>query len=427
MLRGSDETQERVMMLIGSVVLLCVVLAVLAVVVNPFGGRRADRISVVINAPYVGQGVQAGTAMVLHGVQVGEVTNTALSPGGGVRIDASLHKRPVAGLTDAMTIDFRPINYFGVPGVNIIPTPGGQAVRDGSEISLVPKGNFTLSELLSQLGDVSAAALTPRLITVVDRVTRYTDAFNPLFETMLVATRAVADVQRVSTTQLLANTATISSAVPPFLRELIDLPARFADFQYYPEHGDPRGIFPLVPAPSSPGASPKKLTPPFLEYTFVKNSGYESEEYYDQAYLKSFEVASGGLFSAVGNLLSTPPDDLLPLVDGLKAITDTTASVLRPDDVAYTLKELRSRLERLYSGNGEQRALQVRLLLDSLPGVAAPLGVQGVLPGIEAIPPTAALPAGVAGSPPGTPPVPPEVGGIPPGSQPHGVAGSTGR
>lgn len=395
------------MALIGIAFSLCVALAGLVVVVNPFGGRPADRISVAINTPYVGQGVQAGTAVVLHGVQVGEITSTALAPGGGVRIGAELQESRVAGLTDAMNIDFRPINYFGVPGVNIVPTPGGQAVREGSEISLIPKGNFTLSELLSQLGDVSAAALTPGLITVVDRVTRYTDALNPLFETMLTATRTVADVQRVSTAQLLANTASISAAVPPFLRELIDLPARIADFQYYPEHGDPRGVFPFVPAPSSLGASPKKLTPPFLEYTYVKNTGYETAEYYDQAYIKSFELAAGGLFAAVGSVIKAPSDDLLPLVDGITAISDTTASVLRPDDVAETLAALRSRFESLFSGTSEQRALRVRILLDSLPGVAAPIGVQGVAPGVDGESLVGeASPVGVAENPPAIPPAP---------------------
>lgn len=367
MLRGSEESQERVLTLIGStVLLLCVVLAVSAAVVKPFGGRPPDQISVAIETPYVAQGIQAGTPVVLHGLEVGKVTSVALAPSGGARLTTDLQKQPVAGLTDTMNIDFRPINYFGVPGVNVIPTPGGHTVRDGSQITLVPKGNFTLSELLSQLGDVSAAALTPQLIRAVDRVTRYTDAFNPLFETMLIATTAVADVQKVPTAQLLANTTTISTALPSFTNALIDLPARLADFQYYPEHTS------ATPPPATTG---KKLTPPFLEYAVVRNSGYETDEFYDKVYLRFFEIASGGLFAAVGKLVKSHPDDLLPLIDGIKAITDTTPSLLRPVHIAQTLAELRSRFEKLYAGNGEQRALQVRILLDSLPGVAAPLGV----------------------------------------------------
>jgi hypothetical protein len=396
MFRGSDATQERVLTLIGGAVLLAVVAAVVAVLVNPFGGRPADRFTLTIDTPYVGQGVTAGTAVVLHGVEVGKVTNVALTPSGGVRLATELQMRPLSGLTDAVNIDFRPINYFGVPGVNIIPGQGGQAIRDGSRISVVPKGNFTLSELLSQLANVSAAALTPKLITVVDRVTRYTDAFNPLFETLLTVTKAVADVQRVPTAALLATTADISTAFPGFANELVNAGTRVADFSYYPEHGDPRGIFPFVPPPSSAAAAPLKLTAPFLEYVDGKSFGEETEEYYQNVQLRFLEIASGGFFASVGKLLGSHPDDLLPLVDGIKSLTDPVPALLKPKDVANTLVELRSRFEKLYAGNGEQRALQVRILLDGFPAVAAPLGLQGLPTGTEAGPPTALLPAEAA-------------------------------
>jgi hypothetical protein len=66
---------------------------------------------------------------------------------------------------------------------------------------------------------------------------------------------------------------------------------------------------------------------------------------------------------------------LYPLITGIKALTDVTPPLLRPQDIAQKLAELRSRFEKLYAGNGDQRAISVRILLDSLPGVAAPLGI----------------------------------------------------
>jgi hypothetical protein len=386
MLRGSAKRQESILTLIGTAVLLCVVVAILAVAIDPFGGPPRDRISVAIDIPYVGQGVEAGTAVVLHGVEVGKVTSVALSPGGGVRLATGLQKGPVAGLTDKMNIDFRPINYFGVPGVNIIPAPGGQAVHDGTEISVIPKGNFTLSELLSQLGDVSAAALTPQLITVLDRVTRYTNGLNPLFETLVTVTKTVADVQKVSTARLLANAAPISAAYPGFANATVNLAARVADMNYYPEPGDPSGRYPTIPPPSSPAASGRKLTPPYKEFAKTKDVASISDEEFQKTYLRFLELASGGLFLAVGTLVRSHSDDLLPLVSGIKYLSDPVPSLLRPADIARTLAELRSRFEKLYAGNGDQRALQVRILLDSLPGVAAPLGVQGVPPVAEGRP-----------------------------------------
>jgi hypothetical protein len=51
--------------------------------------------------------------------------------------------------------------------------------------------------------------------------------------------------------------------------------------------------------------------------------------------------------------------------------------IVSPENFAYTLTELRTRLERMYAGSGDQRALQVRIILDRLPGVAAPLAAMG--------------------------------------------------
>jgi hypothetical protein len=353
-----------VLVSIGVVMLLCIALVSTVIVAKPFAGRPDDQFSIVINTPYVGQGVDAGTPVVLHGVQVGQVSKVANTAGGSVRVVTDLRKKPVQGLTDAVRIDFRTINYFGVPGLNLDPKPGGQLLRDGSEISVVPTGNFTLSELLAQLGDVSAASLTPQLIEVMDRVTRYTDGLNPMFETAVTVTQAVADVQTVPTEQLLANTASIAAAFPQFNDSAVEVTRRVLDYSYYPGQTFP------------PAATiPQRTTAPFLEGVQVANLADVSEEYFQGTSIEFGRIASEGLFAAVGKLLYSHVDDLYPLIAGLTAVTDATPVLLRPDDIAQQLAELRSRFERLYAGNGEQRAISVRVVLDSLPGVAAPLGI----------------------------------------------------
>lgn len=366
MLRGSPKYQDRVLAITGTVVVLCIALVALFIIANPFGGRPGDhdQFSIAINTPYVGQGVEAGSAVVLHGVTVGRVIAVTNTAGGGVRLATDLDKRPLQGLTDTVNIDFRPINYFGVPGINLVPNPGGQELRDGSEISLVPKGNFTLSELLSQLGNVSQASLTPQLIKVIDRVTRYTDGLNPLFETAVTVTRALTDVQTVPTEQLLATTSSIAAAFPGFTDSAIESATRFSNNKYYPGQTFP---------PASTSAT--KLHPPYLEGVQVPNYGDETEDYFQNTYITWVKIASNGLFGAVGKLLYSHVDDLYPLVTGIKAVTDAVPPLLRPADIAAKLAELRSRFEKLYAGTGGQRAISVRILLDSLPGVAAPLGI----------------------------------------------------
>jgi hypothetical protein len=364
MLRGSSKHQDRVLALTGTVVLLCVALVAFFFVANPFGGRPDDQFSIAIDTPYVGQGIAVGTAVVLNGVKVGHVTNVTNTAAGGVRLATDLETRPLQGLTNTMNIDYRPINYFGVPGINLVPNSGGQALRDGSEISLVPKGNFTLSELLSQLGTVSEASLTPQLINVIDRVTRYTDGLNPLFETAVTVTQAFADVQTVPTEQLLANTSSIAAAFPDFTDAANEAGRRVTDFKYYPGQ--------TLPAAST---TAPKLQYPYLEDVQTPNMADETEDYFRTSYTGFLDIVQVGLFAAFGKLTYSHVDDLYPLITGIKALTDVVPPLLRPQDIAQKLAELRTRFEKLYAGNGDQRAISVRVLLDSLPGVAAPLGI----------------------------------------------------
>ncbi|WP_240431370.1 MlaD family protein [Mycobacterium kyogaense] len=353
------------MLAIAGTALLCVVaLVALLITAGPFGGRPSGYLSIDIDTPYVGQGVEAGTAVVLHGVKVGQVTDVDGTTAGGVQLTADLDTQAVRGLTTSMDIDFRPVNYFGVPGINLVPVPGGEALRDGVRLSLVPKGNFTLSELLAQLGGVSQASLTPQLIQVIDRVTRYTDGLNPLFETLVTVTRAIAEEQSVPTEQLLNNTSAISAALPDFADKSTEGFTRITDYGYYPGESFPPDA-----------AIATKLEYPYLAGVKLPNLADETEDYFRSSYLKYLDLAGNGLFGAVGKLEVSHVDDLLPLVSGLKAITDVTPPLLRPQDIAQKLAELRSRFERLYAGDGTQRAISVRVLLDSLPGVAAPLGI----------------------------------------------------
>jgi hypothetical protein len=364
MLRGSSQHQERVLLAIGGVVLLCIALAVALVVLDPFAGRAKGLFSVAITTPYVGQGVEAGTAVVLHGVKVGQVTNVTNTAGGGVQLDTDLQTQPTQGLTTTMNIDFRPINYFGVPGINLIPSPGGEALRDGSKVTLVPTGNFTLSELLNQLGNVSEASLTPQLIRVIDRVTGYTDGLNPLFETAVTMSRAVQAVQTDPTEELVTKLSSAVTAIPPFANEAIITARRVIDYSYYP--GQVR-----EPAASSG----PRYEYPFLQNVTAPGLGDFSDEYNKKYFLASLDAVQNGVFGAVGKLLSSHVDDLDPLISGLKSLTDTVPVLLRPQDIAEKLSELRSRFENLYAGNGDQHAISVRILLDSLPGVAAPVGI----------------------------------------------------
>ncbi|BCO98596.1 Mammalian cell entry related domain protein [Mycobacterium intracellulare] len=344
LLHASAESEKRTLTIVGTALVLCVVaVGGLLMVFKPFGGRPANAISMAIDTPYVGPGVAKGTELVMHGVKVGEVTAVSRLSGGGVRLNADLQKTPIAGLTDAMAIDFRPVNYFGVTGINLIAGAGGRPLRDGTHLKITPKGNFTLQALLSRLGRLATGTLTSRLIQVVEKATRYTDALDPLAETLLISANALANTQTVSTAQLLRNATGLSVAFPSFTDAMLDAGADLT-------HGT------------------NKLN---------KGTWNASDDEYSHTILPFMQFVADNLFGAIGRLEYTHIDDLAPMVDTVKALTDVVPPLIRPQGISEMLVELRSRLEKMYAGTPEQRALQVRIVLDSLPGVAAPLAALG--------------------------------------------------
>ncbi len=344
LIQGTEQAERRTLTLVGITVVVCATVAGLLVLGNPFGGRASGKISITIDTPYVGQGVTAGSRVVMNGVTVGEVTTVSSRAAGGVRLSADLQKKSVTGLTDTMQIDFRPINYFGVTGISVNAGNGGQALHDGMQLSRIPTGNFTLQALLSRLGEVSTGVLSPQLISVAHRATRYTDALNPLIETALVAATTLADVQAVSTARLLAHAAGLSVVMPSAIDALLTTGSEFLH--------DDRNIQ-------------------------RKAHGDVTEEEWQNLFIPTDELASGSLFAAIGKLESSHATDLRPVIDALTAVTATVPPLIRPEGFARLLADLRSRFEKMYAGTGEQPALQVQLILDSLPGVAAPLGAMG--------------------------------------------------
>lgn len=336
--RRSEDAEARVLTATGLCV-TAIIVASAAVVgaAKPFSEGPIGQIQVAIETPYVGQGVSSGTALVIHGVKVGEVEGVSSLPAGGVRLNADLDKRPTDGLTDAVDVDFRPANYFGVTAINLIPRTGGSTLADGSVIRVTPQGNFTMQALLSQLGDVSHGVLTPRLVSVIDRISRYTDALDPMLETILIAAKTVTDVQSVSTAQLLTNSAGISVATPGFA----DAAIRSTDL--------------------------------------LLHTGFEtlSDAAYEQTFRPSVDLVSTSLFGASGKLLSSHSAELASTMDMIKALTDVIPGIVPPDALSDTARELRGRLERLFAGAPDQRAVQVQVVLDYLPGVAAPMGLGG--------------------------------------------------
>jgi hypothetical protein len=336
----SEEQEARRLVVIGMAVVAVVSAVVAVLIVNPFAGHPSDLLDVTIESPYAGEGVQPGTALMMNGVTVGEVRDVASLPAGGIRLTTVLQSGPTTGLTDTMGLDFRPANYFGVTGINLRPGQGGRPLSNGKLIRVTPTGNFTLQAMLQRLGEISHGVLTPQFIDVIERSTTYLDGLDPMLETMLVVAQTVARVQHVSTEQLMANATGISVAFPGFVNASLSTGDNFLH------------------------AALNGATEDFFQHTFKP----------------TIDLSSTDLFGAAGRLVGSHGTDLAPLTDMLKILTDVAPGVIPPDAIADTAREYRERLQRLFGGPPGRRAVNVRIILDSLPGVAAPLDAVGATP-----------------------------------------------
>ncbi len=339
LLRTTADHETRILTRVGLALLIGVLALGAAVAAyRPLARDTASLTALTVDTPYVGQGVKAGTPVIMFGARVGEVAALAARPGGGVRLHLRLQPEPTAGLTDRLDLDFRPANYFGVTGVNLTPGPaGGEPLHDGMHLVIAPRGNHTMPSLLSRLGEITDGVVTPQLIEVLDRAGRYVDGLAPLAETMLQVANTVAAVQTVGAGRLVRNLAGVTVAAPVFVDGATALVGRIAD---------------------------TPLSDPAM-----------TEEFFTERFLATVNLASTGLFGTVGTLAGSHVDDLLPLTEVIRTLTGPIPSIAAAPDIAATLVELRTRFERMYEGSGEQRALRVQLALDSLPGIAAPLGL----------------------------------------------------
>ncbi len=382
----SEESEKRRLTIVG-VVLVTAALVVTAVasLADPFDRQSRDYISLNIDTPYVGEGVADGTPLIMHGVKVGHVSAVTNRPSGGVRIDALVQSTSAVGLTDAVGIDYRPSNYFGVTGINLLPRDGGQPLRNGAHLTIIPDGDFALQALLYRLGGLTHGVINQRLIDVLERGTRYSNGMTPLLETILIVGKAVADVQTVSTERLLRNLAGVSVGAPSW----IDGIAQTVDNSLHSGMTD-----------INLGLQDPIYNHYLTTYDDQLKSHYDSELKLAQTDMDTyvygpvkdyFDAANTDLFVKVGVLLSSHTYDLFPAVEATRSMTSVGPKIINADGIGNTMRELYSRLTHMYEGSGGQPAMQARIVLDQIPAVAAPLAL-----GLG-IPETSSGPAGIAG------------------------------
>jgi len=190
----------------------------------------------------------------------------------------------------------------------LVPLSGGQELAMAARSAWCRRATSPL-RILSRLGDVSHASLTPQLIQVIDRVTRYTDGLNPLFETA-VPSPAPSPTRNRSDRAVAGQHVIDRRGLSGFHRRGDRRLHTSHRLEYYPGQTFPRTRSCPSCNTRTRGrantnlADEKGLLPQFV--SGVHGAGVER------------------LFGSVGKLETSHVDDLLPLISGIKALTDVT-------------------------------------------------------------------------------------------------------
>ncbi|MGW0037004.1 MlaD family protein [Gordonia sp. NPDC003376] len=333
---GSEDARRRTLRRTGGTVVAAVVVAILVAlyVIPRFGDDDADRITLTIETPAVGPGVEAGTEVMLRGAPVGLVRTLDIDDYGTATLTLDLDKNAVNGLGRDFVMDFRPKNYFGITGVTIA-DPGagaGGVVHDGDHLSRAAGYDATMAAMIERGSDVANGTLLPSTTDAVRRVLVYTGAFEPLLHTGVVVADVVARTQRAMPRELLAEYNRIVDALPPFSEGAIG-----ALFAFYNSE--------------------------------LRAAGDEVQN----NFTVTLKAISDNFFSMVGRLLESNQANLTSTVQ----VATEAASILPalgPGLTPVTVRELVAGLDGAFSTKPDgTTTLRIELALQRLPALAGPI------------------------------------------------------
>ncbi|CCW11342.1 Mammalian cell entry related domain protein [Rhodococcus aetherivorans] len=345
-MRGTDGQQARVLHIAAIAAIVIVALVVVGVGWGYPHLKPKHELGLSVDVHSVAPGVAAGTKVILHGAEVGEVTSMDRMPAGTVRMGLALRPDAIPGLNDAFDIDFRPQNYFGVTAINLVGRPGGNELVAGQILNRVPAGDFTMSTMLEKGSLAIDGTLTKSMISTLDKVIRYSDGLTPMIEAGVVFTDRAAKAQQALPSELMGRMNDVLAVLPAFNSEMIN--ALHTLFETKFNH-QPDGSYGVNDA--------------FMDET-------------DEA----MEIMSTDVFGGAGKLLSSHGAELTPVTGIVQALSDGLPGLLAGGASTQKLQTLVDRYNAAFSESGDYKTLNLRIILDDLPGMSAPLAASGVSP-----------------------------------------------
>lgn len=344
-IRGGVAGQVRTLTMAGIAAMVAgaLVLTVVVIVYPRATEPSGTRFSVIV--PTLGPGVKQGSKVLLRGAAVGEVTEITALDTGEIDLELVLDDSGTAVLTDTFEIDYRPENYFGVTAVYLSSKPGGQAIRPGQVFARNETPDYTMSTMLETGSLVIDGSLTGDVIASLDKVMRYANGLAPLIRSGIIVADQVARTQQQLPSVHLGRINRMLEEFPAFGQEVAGSLYAIINSRY---NQAPVG------APVSPDIEMIDTTDATLA------------------------LLGSDLFGAAGALLGSHGDEITPLTLAVKEITDPIPGMIGGPDTVAQFAELINRLDGAFTGGPEDKTLQLRVMLRSMPGLAAPMASMGV-------------------------------------------------
>ncbi|RDI68371.1 ABC-type transporter Mla subunit MlaD [Nocardia pseudobrasiliensis] len=330
LLVGSQQRQRRILITVGAATIAAMLLAA-AIALRLPDRSTPETIHLTLATPDVGQGVRIGSKVILHGVPVGEV-DAVTTEDHGVELAIRLQRNAVDGVTDAFDFDYRPVNYFGVTVVNLRPHGGGRPLADGQRITRAAEGDYTMAAMLDRSSVIVNGVVTDRMMDVLRRTADYATGLAPLIETGFIATNAIAETQRRLPSDQLRSLDAVLDPLPGFADAAIT------------------GTTAIRAMPSG--------------HEVVDNFGPMNE---------TMQLIATGFFGPLGALLGSHAGDFTPSTEMVRALSDAMGQSMAKARGGDRLQALLAGLDSAYSGPDGDKALRVRVVLDSLPALASAL------------------------------------------------------
>ncbi|ADG80369.1 Mammalian cell entry related domain protein OS=Tsukamurella paurometabola (strain ATCC 8368 / DSM / CCUG 35730 / CIP 100753 / JCM 10117 / KCTC 9821 / NBRC 16120 / NCIMB 702349 / NCTC 13040) OX=521096 GN=Tpau_3791 PE=4 SV=1 [Tsukamurella paurometabola] len=336
LLGGTPQRQQRIFLTIGAAAVAVVVIGVLVAVLSSRLPDSDDRLALTVESADVGPGVKAGTRVTLRGVPVGEVKSVEIPRPGQARVAIRLEQGGIRGLTDALAVRYQPGNYFGVTEMALLPRTGGAALRSGGVLR-PSSSNDTISDLLTRSSVSVSGVMTPKLIDVTTKATKYTQAITPLLEVAFAVERQNAQSTTVPIGTTLRTVRSTVDGVPGVIE------AAFEGW-FVPQlrGGEKAGTL-----------------------DFVVNS-------YDKVDATTTLLGTG-FFTPLADMFGSHEADFKPGTVLLQVVMDATTKVMRTVSIPRQVVPVISGLNSAFVTVPEGTALRMNIVADRFPAAASVL------------------------------------------------------